>query len=66
MVSTKATRFGRQPMSDRAFDLINYFILSLILFATFYPLYFIIIASLSDPTNVLAGRVWFWPNGFVL
>ena len=66
MVSAKATRFGRQPLSDRAFDLINYFILSLILFATFYPLYFIVIASLSDPTNVLAGRVWFWPNGFSL
>ena len=60
------TKIGRQPMSDRAFDIINYFILTCVLFATFYPLYFIVIASISDPTNVLAGRVWIFPNGFSL
>jgi len=31
-----------------------------------YPLYFILIASLSDPTAVSAGTVWFYPKGFSL
>ena len=53
-------------MSDRVFDLINYSILTIVLFATFYPLYFIVIASLSDPSSVMTGRVWFWPTGFSL
>jgi putative aldouronate transport system permease protein len=53
-------------MSDRVFDLVNYFLLTIVLFATFYPLYFIVIASLSDPSSVMAGRVWFWPTGFSL
>ena len=65
MVVTRS-KIGRQPMSDRAFDVINYLILTCVLFATFYPLYFIVIASISDPTNVLAGRVWIFPNGFSL
>jgi putative aldouronate transport system permease protein len=31
-----------------------------------YPLYFILIASFSDPTAVAAGTVWFYPKGFSL
>jgi putative aldouronate transport system permease protein len=31
-----------------------------------YPIYFILIASFSDPTAVAAGTVWFYPKGFSL
>jgi len=31
-----------------------------------YPLYFIVIASFSDPAAVAGGRVWLWPSGFTL
>jgi putative aldouronate transport system permease protein len=31
-----------------------------------YPLYFILIASISDPTAVSAGTVWLYPKGFNL
>ena len=31
-----------------------------------YPLYFIVIASVSDPTAVYAGRVVLWPASFTL
>lgn len=31
-----------------------------------YPLYFIIIASFSNPSEVSNGNVWFWPSQFTL
>lgn len=31
-----------------------------------YPLYFILIASFSDPTSVASGKVWLYPKGFNL
>jgi putative aldouronate transport system permease protein len=34
------------------------------LFAIIYPLWFIIIASVSDPDAVIAGNVLFWPKDF--
>lgn len=34
------------------------------MFAIIYPLWFIIIASVSDPDAVIAGNVLFWPKDF--
>ncbi|WP_286893603.1 carbohydrate ABC transporter permease [Thermobacillus sp.] len=31
-----------------------------------YPLYFVVIASVSDSTMVATGKVWLWPRGFSL
>ena len=39
----------------------NTFILLLLAFIVLYPLYFIIIASISDPDAVLAGKVFLYP-----
>ncbi|WP_159619029.1 carbohydrate ABC transporter permease [Ruania rhizosphaerae] len=36
---------------------------ALVLFLTLYPIYFVVIASVSDPTMVATGRVWFIPQG---
>ena len=47
--------------SDLAFDIVNYTILGLILLAITYPLYFILISSVSSPDAVFTGRVWLWP-----
>ena len=38
--------------------------LALVLVA--YPLYFVLIASVSDPVAIYAGRVWLWPRGLTL
>ena len=38
----------------------------LILIIIAYPLYFIIIASFSNPSEVANGNVWFWPSQFTL
>lgn len=47
--------------SDRIFDIIIYAILSIILLIVIYPLYFVIIASISDPLAVIAGNVIWAP-----
>lgn len=47
---------------DIAFDAFNYVILSIILLVVLYPLYFIIIASFSNPTYVNNGSMMFWPK----
>lgn len=50
--------------ADRVFDIINYAVLTLVLLIVAYPLYFIVIASVSDPIAVYAGKVVFWPESF--
>lgn len=50
--------------ADRIFDIINYALLTLVLLIVAYPLYFIVIASVSDPVAVYAGKVVFWPQNF--
>ena len=43
-----------------------YILSALILLITLYPLYFVVIASFSDPSAVAGGQVWLWPKGFTL
>lgn len=45
------------------FDVLNTCVLGLLLFLIIYPLYFTIIASLSDPHEVIGGRVYLWIRG---
>jgi len=56
----------RKSREDRIFDLINHLILIVVVFLVIYPLYFIVIASFSDPTLVAAGQVWLFPKGVTL
>ncbi|MBS6645201.1 MAG: carbohydrate ABC transporter permease [Clostridiaceae bacterium] len=50
--------------SDIIFDIFNYTLLGLITILVLYPLYFIVIASFSDPDFINTGQVVFWPKGF--
>lgn len=59
-------RFGSQSVGDKVFDIINHAILILIAAAVFYPLFFIVIASFSDPSAVANGQVHLFPVGFNL
>ncbi len=54
----------KQGWDDRLFDVINYALLTLIFLFFTYPLWFILIASVSDPTAVATGQVAIWPIGF--
>ncbi len=51
---------------DRAFTVINYSFLSFILLIVLYPLIYIVSASFSSPSAVMAGRVWLYPVNFSL
>ena len=52
--------------ADRVFDICNYILLTLVLIVVLYPLYFVVIASFSDPMAVLGGKVIWKPVGFSL
>lgn len=47
--------------ADRVFNIINVIISVLIMVFSFYPLYFVLIASFSDPALVTSGKVWILP-----
>lgn len=53
----------RQTWQDNLFDILNTLLLALLGFLVFYPLYFVLIASFSDPMAVNGGRVLLWPKG---
>jgi putative aldouronate transport system permease protein len=55
--------FKRESTVDIIFDLVNLLILTLVLVVVLYPLYFIIIASVSDPVLVNSGQVYLYPRG---
>ena len=52
--------------NDLIFNIILYSVSIIILLIVIYPLYFIIIASFSNPTEVANGKVWFFPSQFTL
>ena len=51
---------------DRVLNAVLYLLLSLILLAVAYPLFFVTIASISDPVLVNTGKVWIIPRGVTL
>jgi len=57
----------RKPIrEDLVFDIVNYSFLFLILVIIIYPMYFIIIASISDPARVARNEIVLLPKGFTL
>lgn len=48
------------------FDIVNYAVLILLMFIFIYPMYFVLIASVSDPNFVFTGSVTLYPKGFTL
>jgi len=53
----------RKSKADLAFDTINIIIMLLSALIFIYPIYFILIASFSDPNLVNTGKVLFVPKG---
>ena len=56
----------KKPGSDQVFDFINITILLILIVIMAYPIYFVLIASVSDPTYVNSGQFLLWPKGFSL
>ena len=57
------TKKIRRSREDVIFDVVLFVILTLIFIIVAYPLYFIIISSVSDPKAVAGGKVIFYPIG---
>ncbi|MGM1050505.1 MAG: carbohydrate ABC transporter permease [Bacillota bacterium] len=52
----------KQSRGDRIFDIINLLLLGSVLIIVLYPLVFVAVASISDPTAVVNGEVWLIPK----
>ncbi|MDR1061768.1 MAG: carbohydrate ABC transporter permease [Clostridiales bacterium] len=63
---TAVKKSRRLSRGDRVFDAVNYAVMGIFLVVVFYPLYYTLIASLSDINEVGLGRVFLWPKGFTL
>ncbi|GAB3095428.1 carbohydrate ABC transporter permease [Isoptericola nanjingensis] len=63
--STPRTRHRRQRESgaDRAFTIVVTVTLLCAILVILYPLYFVVVASVSEPSAILNGDVWLWPRG---
>lgn len=49
---------------DLLFDILNFILLGMVALMVLYPLYFIVIASFSDPDAINTGQVVLFPKGF--
>jgi putative aldouronate transport system permease protein len=58
--------FKSRSRGDRIFDTIDFILLTLVFLVVAYPLYFIMISSISDPVVVARGEVTLVPVGFTL
>jgi len=53
----------KKSREDWVFDIISYTVISLLIVACFYPMWYVVCASLSDPGVVAKARgVLFWPQ----
>jgi len=61
-ISTKRKKMG-QSTSDNMFDVVNTILMIMLFVIVAYPMYFVLIASISNPDYIHLGRVIFWPRG---
>lgn len=53
----------KDTFTDRAFNAFCYIVVILVCLICLYPLWLVLIYSMSDPEAVNAGKVWIWPVG---
>lgn len=56
--------FKKKSLEDILFDFVVTILCLIVFIAVAYPIYFVIIASVSDSTLVARGEVTLWPKGF--
>lgn len=61
-VSTKTKTKIKKSKEDKIFDVIIYTIAAILILITLYPMYFIVIASISDAGLVSSGQIMFLPK----
>ena len=63
MTISKSSNRIKPSSTDRIFDIINYILMGIVVLIVLYPLYFVIIASVSTPEAVNSGKVILYPVG---
>jgi putative aldouronate transport system permease protein len=66
IISRRSRLTSRKSRSDIVFDILNVIVLTLLSLCVLYPVYFMVIASVSDPVQVDAGKVWLFPEKWTL
>lgn len=56
----------KKSYADKVFDVVNLLVMIILLFIFVWPLWFVVIASFSDPNQVWMGKVVLWPKGVTL
>ncbi|CAM4116916.1 carbohydrate ABC transporter permease [Lederbergia lenta] len=56
----------KKNKADRIFDTFNYTFMTILILIVLYPLYLIVISSVSNPYAVNSGTVWLIPEGFTM
>lgn len=51
---------------DRIFNFVTIVIMAALALVILYPLYFVLVASVSDPYAVAAGEAWLFPKNVTL
>ncbi|MDO5135467.1 MAG: carbohydrate ABC transporter permease [Eubacteriales bacterium] len=59
----RVKRKMKKTKEDRIFDFVLYLFAGILVILTLYPMYFIVIASVSDPTVVSNGELFLLPKG---
>jgi putative aldouronate transport system permease protein len=62
----KRKKKSKRCREDVIFDAVTFLVLSLILIIVAYPLYWVVISSISSPSAVSSGEVLWKPMGFTL
>ena len=62
----KISNRTKESFTDKIFLVVAYTILLTLAFCCLYPLYFTVIASVSDAYNVYRGEVFLLPKGFTV
>lgn len=57
---------GKFLRSDRVFDIVNVLFMVVMLIIFVWPLWFVVIASVSDPNEIWNGNVLLLPKGFTI
>lgn len=64
MKSNKLSKWKSYSWNDKVFLILSYAIVIMIALVCLYPLYYTVIASVSDPNDVYTGKVNFLPSNF--
>ncbi|PCS01387.1 carbohydrate ABC transporter permease [Lactococcus fujiensis] len=64
----KKNKKSKKPttLNEKIFNFVVYGVSTILILLIIYPLWFVIIASFSNPQDVASGAVWLWPKAWSL